>query len=257
MARTWFTPVVLLTVAALALAACSSNKKSDGASTSGSTPTASTGSGGNNASLDPNNLVAQVFAAVAAAQSFHVVGSGKDQDLPYSIDVHFGNGGGSGYFSQGSARFDLAGHGQDTYVKTTAANWKATIGTKQNAYELALTLAPHWVRVPTTKQDFAQLLDYVDKDHFVTSYRESAASQSGPFAKGGTATVNGTPAVIYTDTKDNSKIYIAASGAPLLLKVESSASDGGGGLTITDYNKPFSPTLPAANEIIDYTSVVK
>ena len=256
MARTWFMPVVTLTVAALALAACSSGKKSDGPPRSGSASTSS-GSSGNNANLDPNNLVAQVFAAVGAAQSFHVVGNGKDQDMPYSLDVHFGNGGGSGYFSQGSARFDLAGHGQDTYVKTTAANWKATIGTKQNAYELALTLAPHWVRVPTTKQDFAQLLDYVDKDHFVTSYRESAASQSGPFAKGGTATVDGTPAVIYIDTKDNSKIYIAATGAPLLLKVVSSASDGGGGLTITDYNKPFSPTLPAANEIVDYTSVVK
>jgi len=256
MARTWFTPVATLTVAALVLTACSSGKKHDGGSSSGA-PTAFAASGGNNAGLDPNNLVAQVFAAVAAAQSFHVVGSGKDQNMPYSLDVHFGNGGGSGYFSQGSARFDLAGHGQDTYVKTTAANWKATIGTKQNAYELALTLAPHWVRVPTTKQDFAQLLDYVDKDHFVASYRESAASQSGPFAKGGTTTVNGTPAVIYTDTKDNSKIYIAATGAPLLLKVESSASDGGGGLTITDYNRPFSPTLPAANEIVDYTSVVK
>src|SRR5882672_5153614 len=157
MARTWFTPVATLTVAALVLTACSSGKKHDGGSSSGA-PTAFAASGGNNAGLDPNNLVAQVFAAVAAAQSFHVVGSGKDQNMPYSLNVHFGNGGGSGYFTQGTARFDLVGHGADTYVKTAAANWRATIGKKPDVAALAARLAPHWVRVPTDQQAFGQLL---------------------------------------------------------------------------------------------------
>lgn len=242
MARTWFAP---LAAAVLILAGCSSGKKhQDGPSSSAGDPNA--------------NLVAQVFAAVGAARSFHVVGSGKDESTTYSLDVHFGEDGGSGYFTQGKARFDVAGHGSDTYVRTAAANWKATIGaTKPNADALAARLAPHWVRVPTDQQAFAQLLDYVDKDHFVQSYQRSAASGSGPFRKDGQATVNGTAATVYVDTKDSSKIYVAAAGPPLLLKVDGAASDGGGGLTISEYNQPFSPTMPASNDVLDYAAVVK
>lgn len=241
MARTWFAPLVALAATALIASGCSSGKKH--------APATGSSSG--------ENLVAQIFSAVGAAQSFHVVGTGKDQNTPYSLDVHFGNGGGSGYFTQGDARFDLIGQGADTYVKTAAVNWRATIGKKPDATALAARLAPHWVRVPTGQQAFAQLLDYVNKDHFVQSYQQSAASGSGPFRKDGAASVNGTAATVYVDTKDNSKIYVAASGPPLLLKVDSAASDGGGGLTITDYNKPFSPAVPASGDVVDYTTIVK
>jgi hypothetical protein len=244
MARTWFAPLVAVTATALILGGCTSGKKHAPA----------TGSSGATTS---NNLVAQIFSAVGTARSFHVVGTGKDKTTPYSLDVHFGNGGGSGYFTQGDARFDLIGHGADTYVKTAAANWRATIGKKPDAAALAARLAPHWVRVPTDQPAFAQLLDYVNKDHFVQSYQQSAASGSGPFRKDGPATVDGTAATVYVDTKDSSKIYVAASGPPLLLKVDSAASDGGGGLTITDYNKPFTPAVPASGDIVDYTSIVK
>jgi hypothetical protein len=249
MSRALLTPLVTVAVASLVFTACSSGHKSHG-------PTSPPSGNSSSVSAD-SDFVSKVFAAVGAAQSFHVVGSGKDQNVQYSLDVHFGADGGSGFFTQGSARFDLAGHGSDTYVKTTAANWKATIGNKPNAEQLATTLAPHWVRVPTAQPDFAQLLDYVNKDHFVQSYKTSAASQSGPFTKGGTATVSGTSATVYTDTKDGSKIYVAASGAPLLLKVDSAPGDGGGGLTISDYNKPFSPAVPQSSDVVDYTSVVK
>lgn len=248
MARTWFAPLVVVTAAALIVTGCSSGKKQHDVTPS---PLGSSGA------ADPNNLVAQVFTAVGAAQSFHVVGSGKDQNMAYTLDVHFGDGGGSGYFTQGDARFDLVGHGADTYVKTAAANWQATIGKKPDVAALAARLAPHWIRVPTDQPAFAQLLDYVNKDHFVRSYQQSAAAGSGPFRKDGQTAVNGTAATTYVDTKDNSKIYVAASGPPLLLKVDSSAADGGGGLTITDYNKPFSPTLPASTDIVDYVSIIK
>lgn len=250
--RGMITALVTVAVASLVITACSSSKKSHGPTT----PPPGTGSSVS-VSPDVNAFVNRVFAAVGATQSFHVVGSGKDQNMPYSLDVHFGADGGSGFFTQGGARFDLAGHGNDTYVKTTAANWKATIGNKSNAEQLATRLAPHWVRVPTSQPDFAQLLDYVNKDHFVQSYKTSAASQSGPFTKGGTATVSGTAATVYTDSKDGSKIFVAASGAPVLLKVESAPGDGGGGLTITDYNKPFSPAVPPSSDVVAYTSVVK
>jgi hypothetical protein len=251
MARTWIAPVATILIASLLVPACSSGKRRHG-----STPTGS-GSSSPGGTIDAKDLVERVFAAVGATRSFHVVGTGKDGNVAYSLDVHFSGGGGAGYFTQGSARFEVAGNGTDTYVKTAAANWEATIGKKPNAPALAQQLAPRWVRVPTDTQAFAQVLDYVNRDHFVTSYRESAVSGSGPFAKDGAATIDGVAATIYVDTKDNSRIYIAAQGAPLLLKVDSSAADGGGGLTITDYDKPFSPALPPAADIVDYTSVVK
>ncbi len=255
MRRSWCAGVVCASITALLLAGCSSSSKKDVKTSAAiGSPVAS----GDNATLDPKSLVPQMFAAVKAADSFHVVGSGKDDDgTPFELDVHFGDGGGSGHFSEGATRFDLAGHAGDIYVKTSAAAWKATIGNKPGVERLAATLAAHWVKVPSANANFAELGQYVDKDAFVTSFSQSAANGSGPFEKSGTSAVNGTAAVVFTDTKDQSKIFVAAHGAPLLLKVEAAPSDGGGGLALTEYNKPFAPHLPPAAEVIDYATVVK
>ncbi len=259
MRRSWCAGVACASVTALLLAGCTSSSKKNGQTPATGTSTAiSAADSGDNATLDPKSLVPQMFAAVKAASSFHVVGSGKDNDgTPFELDVHFGGGGGSGHFSEGATRFDLAGHAGDIYVKTSAAAWKATIGNKPGVDGLASTLAAHWVKVPSANANFAQLAQYVDKDAFVTSFSQSAATGSGPFEKSGTGAVEGTAAVVFTDTKDQSKIYVAAHGAPLLLKVEGAPSDGGGGLALSEYNKPFAPNLPSADQVIDYATVVR
>jgi hypothetical protein len=261
MRKPWRSGIACTSIAALLLAGCTSGSTKDNPGTTAGGLPVSTGSGargGDNSTLDPKNLITAMFAAVKAAASFHVVGSGKDTDgTPFELDVHFGSGGGSGHFSEGDERFDLAGHGGVIWVKTSAAAWKVTLGKRADADSLAATLAAHWVEVPTSNTDFAQLAQYVDKDSFVTSFSQSAASDSGPFEKSGTAAVDGTPAVVFTDTKDKSKIYVAARGAPLLLKVDGSATPGGGGLALTEYNMPFAPTLPPTGQIVAYSDVVK
>lgn len=262
MDKPWRTGIACTSIAALLLAGCTSGAKKTNPDTTAARSAATGGSApadGDNSKLDPNNLMPQMFAAVKAAGSFHVIGTGKDsKGNTYELDVHFGGGGGSGHFSEGTERFDLAGHGGSIWVKTSAAAWKATIGNKPNVDTMASTLAGQWVEVPSANTDFAQLAQYVDKDSFVTSFSQSASNVSGPFAMTGTASVDGTAAVVFTDTKDQSKIYIAAHGAPLLLKVEGSGSQGGGGdLALTDYNKPFRPALPPPGQVIAYTSVVK
>jgi hypothetical protein len=255
--------VVGVPIAVLAIAGCRSSAMKNGDTppsasnaTTSSVASGSTVPAGDNSRIDTKNLTAKIFAAVNAADSFRVVGAGKDNGTAYALDIHFGAQGASGHFSEGGQRFDLSGKAGAVYMKASAETWKATIGDKPNADTAAAKLADHWVKVPSTGSNFAQLGAYVDKDNFVASFAEGSTT-SGPFTKAGTASVSGTDAVEFVDQSDQSKVYIAAHGAPLLLKVEAPDSQGGGGLTFSDYNQPFSPTVPAPGEVIDLTTVLK
>jgi hypothetical protein len=246
MRRSWSAAIV---IGLLTLAGCTS-------SATRQSPSTSAPASGDNATMDTKNLTADVFAAVKAADSFRVIGTGKDKGTSYALDIHFGTKGGSGYFTAGGRRFDLSGKAGTIYVKASAKTWKAAIGDRPDIDRAAATLAGHWVMVPSTGNDFAQLGDYVDKDKFVASFSQSSTS-SGPFMKAGTATVSGAAAVAFIDQSDQSKVYVAAHGAPLLLKVEAPASQGGGALTFSDYGEPFTPLMPAPGDVIALASVIK
>ncbi len=247
MRKSWSAAIV---IGLLTLAGCASNATTQ-------SPSTSAPASGDNATIDTKNLTADVFAAVKAADSFRVIGTGKDNNgTSYALDIHFGTKGGSGYFSAGGQRFDLSGKAGTIYVKASAKTWKAAIGDRPDIDKAAATLAGHWVMVPSTGSDFAQLGDYVDKDKFVASFSQSSTS-SGPFMKAGTATVSGAAAVAFIDQSDRSKVYVAAHGAPLLLKVEAPASKGGGALTFSEYGEPFTPLMPAPGDVIPLASVIK
>jgi hypothetical protein len=246
MRKSWSAAIV---IGLLTLAGCASSAPRQ-------SPSTSAPASGDNATMETKNLTADVFAAVKAADSFRVVGTGKDKGTSYALDIHFGMEGGSGYFSEGGQRFDLSGKGGTIYVKASAKTWKAAIGDRLDIDKAAATLAGHWVMVPSTGGDFSQLGDYVDKDKFVASFSQSSTS-SGPFMKAGTATVSGAAAVAFIDQSDQSKVYVAAHGAPLLLKVEAPASQGGGALTFSDYGEPFTPLMPAPGDVIALASVIK
>ena len=246
MRKSWSAAIV---IGLLTLAGCTSSATTQ-------SPSTSTLASGDNATMDTKNLTADVFAAVKAADSFRVIGTGKDNGTSYALDIHFGTEGGSGYFSEGGQRFDLSGKAGTIYVKASAKTWKAAIGDRPDIDKAAATLAGHWVMVPSTGSDFAQLGDYIDKDKFLASFSQSSTS-SGPFMKAGTATVSGTAAVAFIDQSDRSKVYVAAHGAPLLLKVEAPASKGGGALTFSDYDEPFTPLMPAPGDVIALASVIK
>jgi hypothetical protein len=246
MRKSWSAAIV---IGLLTLAGCTS-------SATRQSPSTSAPASGDNATMNAKNLTADVFAAVKAADSFRVIGTGKDKGTSYALDIHFGTQGGSGYFTAGGQRFDLSGKAGTIYVKASAKTWKAAIGDRPDIDKAAATLAGHWVTVPSTGSDFAQLGDYVDKDKFVASFSQSSTG-SGPFMQAGTATVSGAAAVAFIDQSDQSKVYVAAHGAPLLLKVEAPTSQGGGALTFSDYGEPFTPLMPAPGDVIALASVIK
>ena len=246
MRKSWSAAVV---IGSLVLAGCASTATKH-------SPSTRAPASGNNATMDTKNLTATVLAAVKATHSFRVIGTGRDHGASYALDIHFGAKGGSGFFRQGTQRFDLSGKAGTIYVKASAKTWKAAIGNRPDIDKVAATLAGHWVMVPSTGSELAQLGDYVNRDKFVASFSRSSTS-SGPFTTAGTATVSGTAAVAFIDQSDDSKVYVAAHGAPLLLKVEAPASQGGGALTFSDYDEPFTPVMPAPGDVVDLTSVIE
>ena len=234
MRRSWRAAIV---IGLLTLAGCTS-------SATRQSPSTSAPASGDNATMDTKNLTADVFAAVKAADSFRVIGTGKDKGTSYALDIHFGTKGGSGYFSAGGRRFDLSGKAGTIYVKASAKTWKARTFADADA---SLRAGGSYVYVSRG------LGPYLG---FVASFSQSSTS-SGPFMKAGTATVSGAAAVAFIDQSDQSKVYVAAHGAPLLLKVEAPASQGGGALTFSDYGEPFTPLMPAPGDVIALASVIK
>lgn len=218
---------------------------SAGSSTS-ATAASSAATQGGNETIAPGELEARVTAAMKAADSFHLIGSGVDSGAKLQFDLHFSGHKTAGLIVQGGQQIELINPGgQSVYFRLPAAMWKQLAG------DAAATMfAGKWVKVPAADKDFQQLSQAFDRDSFITGILSGA---SGELTKVGSATVGGVAATEYR-ASDGSPVFIAASGPPVVLKAVDTSSDGGT-LTISDYGKPYAVTAPPASQTVDFSAM--
>ena len=245
--------VLLTAVAAVATAAlvggCTSSTSGSGSPVTsvGSSTTATAATSSGNATIAPAEVGQKVRAAMAAAESFHMVGSGIDSGKRLAFDIHFGPHKTDGSITQDTQKIELINPGgASVYFRLPDELWR------QFAGEGAVAIfSGKWVQVPSKDSRFASLAKSFDKDEFLGGLTDDSSSDDLKLV--GPATVDGTAATKYK-ASDGSEIYVAASGPPVLLKIVDSSSTGGT-VTFSDYGKayPFAP--PPASQTIDFSKL--
>jgi hypothetical protein len=99
---------------------------------------------------------------------------------------------------------------------------------------------------------FAELATSFDKDRFIAEMT-SGDSEPGQLTNVRAASVDGVPATHYKSAK-GSEIYVAASAAPVILRIAEPSSRGGT-LTFSDYGKPYPFAPPPAAQTVDFSTL--
>jgi len=225
-------------LSAALIAGCTSNSNKGGSKTTPpATGTASSAAGSAapstvGSTIDAKALKQQVAAAMKAAAAFHVIGKETDdKGKRIAFDIHFGTHKTDGSITQNGQKIELINPGAAAvYFRLPDAIWRQFGG----AAAVAL-LSGKWVKVPAGDKRFAELASSFDKDTFIAGMT-SDSSDSSELRKVGTTNVDGTPATEYESSK-GSEIYIAATSAPVILKIVDPSS-AGGTLTFSDYGTP-------------------
>jgi hypothetical protein len=233
------------------IAACSSS--TNGSPSSGSSGSSGSSASGGGSSTSTADLKASVQQAMNAATSFHMVGNATNSGKPIRFDIHFGPHQAAGSIVEDGVTIELINPGgQSVYFKAPDSLWQ-----QQGGAAAVALFHGKWVKVPTNDQRFSELTNSFDKDAFVSQMlSDDGSSSNSDIAKVGPATVNGTAATKYRSKSDNTELYLAADGAPVILKIADSSSSGGT-LTFSDYGKAYSVTQPAASQTVDFAMLEK
>jgi hypothetical protein len=212
------------------------------------TPT-STGPADNGISaLAPADIVTKMHTALAAAKSFHMVGTGTDNGQKVGFDLKFSGKDFVGTVDLGGAiKLDLISIGTDIYLKAPNDFWSSQLPAGQATTLLAL-IQGKYVKIASTNASVAALVD---------PFRpENMTKPEGDVTKGDTKTIDGQPAIALVDSKDGGKLYVATTGDPLPLSIEGGSLGTDGSIQFKEYNVPVTVTAPAAADVFDLKALM-
>jgi hypothetical protein len=196
------------------------------------------------ADKSPSQILAAASAAAAKATSAHVIGSIDAPGSAESFDVQLLAGKGArGKVSLGGASFELIDTGATVYMRGSAAFYRRVGGSLA-----AKLLRGKWLKAPASDAQFASLKRLTDLRRLIGS----VLAGHGAVTKGGSATIEGTPAVAVRDTAKGETVYVATSGQPYPLQITKTGS-GGGSISFDRWNAPV--TLRAPSQAIDLATL--
>ncbi len=225
------------------IAGCSSTTKGS--------PSSAPSSPRGGSSTSMADLRKNIEQAMHAATSFHMVGNATDSGKPIQFDIHFGPHQAAGSVLEEGVKIELINPGgPSVYFKAPDSLWQ-----QQGGAAAVALFHGKWVKVPADDQRFTDLTKSFDKDTFVSQMMsDSGSSSDSDLRKVGPATVNGTPATKYRSESDHTELYVAANGAPVIVKIVDPSSDGGM-LMFSDYGKAYSVTPPAVSQTVDFAKL--
>jgi hypothetical protein len=192
----------------------------------------SSSSGNGEAKKKGPEVTSDAIAALKAAGSVHVAGTGTDSDGDTTLDLDISDKGAVGDISQGGGKFSLVNVDGSSYTKANAAFY-----TSQGASAAdAATVADKWVKLPAsqtltqfTLQKFADSLSAPDDNAKIED-------------KVATGELDGQKVVILS-ASDGSKLYVAAEGKAYPLKFTAPTGKKGE-FNLTDFGKSVELTAP-------------
>lgn len=209
-------PLALL-LATAALAGCGGSGSSGEASKSGSA------------------ILADARHAALAAESVRIVGAVRNAGQVISLDLSVAQRSGGGTVMLDGSKVDVVRVGHTMYIRA-GANFYRRFGAAAAA---AQPLAGKWVKVPTTTQNFAQIVSLTDLYAFLTQ----SLHTNGKVTKGAVKTVAGQEAIELRSPHGGS-VYVATSGKPYPIEFTSRVAPVGT-VTLSDWNSAKPPTAPS------------
>jgi hypothetical protein len=215
----------LLALICAAAAGCGGGGDDSSSSSSSSAASESNGI----ASKSPQQILDASANALKDVKTFHVEGTqGKstsvkaDVGLPDQFRFNL---------RQGRAAALMLLTGGSLYIKANDDYWKQVGGNARGSGQLA----GRWFKLPSENSQLQLLTKQVDPKVLSRCLRED----HGTLANGGTATVNGQPAVVVIDKGDKpgtarGKLFVAATGDPLPLRTLATGSERPGGAKTGD-----------------------
>jgi hypothetical protein len=218
-----FSPAALVLAALLALAGCGGSSGSKGNGVTSESPAAA---------------LAAAKGAAEGAGSVRIAGHATEKGTPVGLNVQLVAGrGAQGEISQGSLSFYMIELGGTMYIKGSPAFYRHFGGAAA-----AQLFEGKWLKAPANSPEFAPLRSLTDMHTLLGSLLSS--SQATTLKRAGTATVEGSNALVLTDPTSHSALYIATTGKPYPLVVTKAGAEGGR-LALTQWDAPVSLRAPA------------
>lgn len=236
--------IVALPVTCVALATLLSSCDSKASAPTPSPTVGPTASAGASAATDngvsaltADEILTRTKAAVLGMRSFHAKGDQMDGEVKNSADVVITPTGGKGSIVIGGVAIEVVKIGTDIYIKAPAEYWRnSPPASLQKVTSLA---KDKYVKISTILPTASSYANSLRPDFLLNPH--------GAVTKGSAATVNGRPAITIVD-ETGVIIYVATTGAPVPLRVESKP---GVFLDVIDIDARVEIAPPPAAQVFD------
>ena len=153
-----------------------------------------------------------------------------------TLDMHLvGDDHASGEVTTGGLRLDVIRIGDTVYFRGSQAFYEKFAGSAA-----AALFKGKWLYASATKGPLASFAPLTDMQTFF----HTLLTSHGTLAKGAEATVAGQKAIAIEDSSKGGTLYVATTGKPLPVEIQSPKPKGGT-VTFTDWNKSVKIAAPA------------
>ena len=227
-------------VAVVLLAGCGGGNGGGAAAPTPSAPSSTAPAGNGVADLTAEEILAAATDALKKAGSYQITGEAVEDGEKMSMDLRIAGDDLAGTIGMGKSSFELLLVGGQPYFKADAAFWKQVGGSEGAG--VAKLIGDRWVKVGKDDDNFKGLFDLADTGKML--------KPDGAVVKGEVKEIDAGPAIGLIDEKDKGTLYVATTGEPYPLLIESSDGE----VVISGFGKSFPEIKkPAEDEVIDFS----
>jgi hypothetical protein len=200
--------------------------------------------------LPPNEILERAKTALEQAKSYRVKGNINAEGQRMSLDFRVSGTNLGGRLVMNGANVDLLSVAGQQYMRPDRKFWVDTVGASK-ADEIVKLMGNKWAKVPPENKDFADL--------FGIASVEDLLKPDGSLTKGQPKDIDGVKTIGLVDGgADGGTLYVATTGEPYPVRLESRNATEGGQITFSDFGATFDDlTAPPESEVIDFEQLAR
>jgi hypothetical protein len=188
------------------------------------------------AAKSASDILTAAQTAATGAAGVHISGKIDAGGKPVTVDLTLVRGkGGIGRMSESGLGFDIVRIGDKVYIRGSEAFYKAFAGAAA-----AALLKGKWLEGSATTGQLSSLTALTD----LTSFFNGALGSHGAVSKGSQSTVNSQKVIAIKDAKSGGTLYIATTGKPYPIQLESPNGGKEGTVNFDNWDKTVAIVAP-------------